>query len=176
MTPKPPADSTQAKSSTTGSNSTARAVLSSTNDGAINSASTPSNARPPASQGVLSAPTPYSANRSKRGGLALPIVHDQTLIPWTDGSTKPIPPRSEGPAKLPLPRRTSAPTTASGDTSNKFTHDEKIFFVHWLRWRLRKGSLPEKETLFEELEAEVRLQPRVFQDWSIPDSADHGLL
>ncbi len=88
----------------------------------------------------------------------MPLVHDQTLIPWSNGSTKPLVPRSGSSANLLLPRRTSAPTQAAGnDSGNKLTNDEKIFFVHWLRWRLREGPLPEKEALFEELKAEVRL-------------------
>ena len=92
------------------------------------------------------------------------VWHDQTVIPWSDGSTKPSVPRSDSPTK-PLPRRASAgvpQTTITGSTTGgsepgtKLTDDEKIFFIHWLRWRLREGRLPDKEALFEELEAEVR--------------------
>ncbi|KAM5543676.1 hypothetical protein V8D89_002927 [Ganoderma adspersum] len=175
QTPKPPAGSAQAKSTPAVS---ARAALPSSNGSSVNpSSKAPSNlssSRPPASQSVsTTARTPYSVNRSKRGG-SVPIVwHDQTIIPWSDGSTKPSVPRSDtGPAKPQLPRRTSAsvPQVANNNTAGgggepgtKLTDDEKIFFVHWLRWRLREGRLPDKETLFEELEAE--LPQRTAETW-----------
>ena len=44
-----------------------------------------------------------------------------------------------------------------GEPGSKLTKEERVFFIHWLRWRLREGPLPDKETLFEELEAAVRL-------------------
>ncbi|KAI1789270.1 hypothetical protein LXA43DRAFT_1022027 [Ganoderma leucocontextum] len=153
-TPKPPTSGTQAKPNP---GSAVRAAPSALNkDSSTDSTKTPSTNKPPPSQSSFSAPTPYSANRSKRGG-SVPIVHDQTLIPWSNGTTKPPLPQPEGSAKLLLPRRTvSAPTqTGATDAGSKLTHDEKVFFVHWLRWRLRDGPLPEKETLFEELEAEL---------------------
>ena len=99
------------------------------------------------------------------------VWHDQTIIPWSDGSTKPSAPQSDtGPSKPQLPRRASAgvpqaagnttgATTGGSELGSKLTDDEKIFFIHWLRWRLREGRLPDKETLFEELEAEARLRP-----------------
>ena len=71
----------------------------------------------------------------------VPVFHDVTFIPPSDGSEKPAPPRFR---------------TSAADPSDKFTNDERVFFIHWLRWRLHRGPLPDKEELFEELEAEVR--------------------
>ncbi|TBU22057.1 hypothetical protein BD311DRAFT_792402 [Dichomitus squalens] len=80
-----------------------------------------------------------SAETSKKEGQE-PIFHDVTFIPPSDGSEKP---------RLPRLRSSAA------DPNEKFTDDEKVFFVHWLRWRLRQGPLPDKDELFEELQTEL---------------------
>lgn len=75
--------------------------------------------------------------RPKRGGK-LDEFHHETYIPPSDNSSKPIVPRRD-----------------SGDDLSKFSAEEKIFFIHWLRWRLREGRLPSKATLLAELAKEV---------------------
>ncbi|TBU60836.1 hypothetical protein BD310DRAFT_922186 [Dichomitus squalens] len=91
------------------------------------------NASASAQDGASSKPT---VHRPKRGEIP-DGFHGDTLIPPSDGSMKP-----------PLP-------AVMGEPGSKFTKEEKIFFMHWLRWRLREGPLPKKETLFRELEVEL---------------------
>ena len=74
------------------------------------------------------------ANRSRRGE---PVgdYHDQTLIPPSDPTIKPMPPRTSD--------------------HTKFTDEDRIFFIHYLRWRLYDGEVPTKNELYEELATEV---------------------
>ncbi len=64
--------------------------------------------------------------------------HHETYIPPFDKSSKPVVPRRD-----------------PGDDLNRFSTEEKIFFVHYLKWRLREGRLPSKVTLLAELAKEV---------------------
>ena len=78
-----------------------------------------------------------SSDRSKRGHTA-DVFHEGTWIPLFDGSEKPVRP------------------SRIGRPGSKLIHEEKVFFVHWLRWRLRQGPIPSKDTFFMELEREVQ--------------------
>ncbi|TFK92893.1 hypothetical protein K466DRAFT_581468 [Polyporus arcularius HHB13444] len=77
-----------------------------------------------------------STHRPKRRGSLLDY-HDNTLIPPSITSHKPHAPDD----------------TQRG--SFKFTDDDKVFFIHFLRWRLREGDVPEKDVLYEELAEET---------------------
>ncbi|KAI0774191.1 hypothetical protein C8Q74DRAFT_816465 [Fomes fomentarius] len=76
-----------------------------------------------------------SANRSRRGE---PVgeYHVDTLIPPSDPRKKP-----------------KAPTTSD---QARFSDEERIFFIHFLRWRLNNGRIPSKTTLYKELAKETR--------------------
>ncbi|KAH9853562.1 hypothetical protein C2E23DRAFT_821864 [Lenzites betulinus] len=77
------------------------------------------------------APTPGS--RSRRGER-IADFHVMTLIPHTDGRTKP---------------------TRPAGRAGTFTDADRIFFIHFLRWRLAQDPLLAKDDLYEELAEEV---------------------
>ena len=80
--------------------------------------------------------------RSKRGD-PVDEYHDEIRIPFLPPGVKPKAPRRN-------PR----------DDNPKFTKEEKIFFIHYLKYRLRKGPAPSKEQLCSELAKQVCLQSR----------------
>ncbi|TFK92189.1 hypothetical protein K466DRAFT_251698 [Polyporus arcularius HHB13444] len=75
--------------------------------------------------------------RPARGGV-LQEYHDETYIPPSDISLKP-----------------SVPLRLSGEDLHRFSAEEKVFFIQYLRWRLREGRIPSKATLFVELAKEL---------------------
>ena len=66
--------------------------------------------------------------------------HDDVFIPYTDGTERPTPPQR-----------------APGDDGPRFTREEKVFFIHFLRWKLRQKPSTSKKRLFKALAREVRL-------------------
>ncbi len=41
--------------------------------------------------------------------------------------------------------------------NNRFTDDDKVFFIHYLRWRLRReGPIPTRAVLYAELAEQVQ--------------------
>ncbi|TBU27977.1 hypothetical protein BD311DRAFT_759310 [Dichomitus squalens] len=87
---------------------------------------------------ICSSSTPVAFSSSKiKSERTAGIFYGETWIPPFDGSEKP-----------PYPTRLGEPGT-------RFTQEEKVFFIHWLHWRLREKGLPDKETLFKELEREL---------------------
>ncbi|KAI0723215.1 hypothetical protein C8Q76DRAFT_388425 [Earliella scabrosa] len=89
-------------------------------------------------EGILSPSLSPASDRS-RPAFTLPEYHANTLIPPSSTSTKPhCPPRRD-------PR----------SNRNPFTPDDKIFFIHWLRWRLREGAVPPRAVLEWELGQET---------------------
>ncbi|RPD67258.1 hypothetical protein L226DRAFT_608471 [Lentinus tigrinus ALCF2SS1-7] len=96
----------------------------------------PSASTPAASTSTSS--TRGSESRTKRRGRLLEF-HDETYVPPpADPLIKPLVPRRD-----------------SGADLNRFSDEEKIFFIHYLRWRLREGTVPSKLTLFNELAKEL---------------------
>ena len=76
--------------------------------------------------------------RSRRGGPA-DEYHAEALIPPFDSSAKPRPPRR-----------------SSTEDASTFLDAEKVFFIHYLRWRVRQGpDFPKKAALYEELAVQV---------------------
>ncbi|TFK92196.1 hypothetical protein K466DRAFT_595433 [Polyporus arcularius HHB13444] len=71
--------------------------------------------------------------RSKRGG-PVDEYHAGTYIPPFCGSKKP-----------------KAPRRIFGDERFKFRDEDKIFLIHYLRWRVQQGEVPGKLQVFEEL-------------------------
>ncbi|KAI1795153.1 hypothetical protein LXA43DRAFT_66897 [Ganoderma leucocontextum] len=71
--------------------------------------------------------------RSKRGA-PVEEYHEELCIPSLPPGTKPKTPRRD-------PR----------DDSPKFTEEEKIFFIDFLKYRLHRGPVPSKEQLCKEL-------------------------
>ena len=80
----------------------------------------------------------HSARQPFKRGRKLLEFHDGTCIPPSDNLTKPVPPARD----IDAPR-------------SRFSHEEKIFFIRYLRWRLREGQVPSKAALFQELAKEV---------------------
>ncbi|KAM5540429.1 hypothetical protein V8D89_005887 [Ganoderma adspersum] len=74
-----------------------------------------------------------AASRSKRGG---PIVeyHDEIRISYLPPGVKP-----------------KAPQRGLQSDNLRFTKEDKVFFIHYLKYRLRKGPVPSKEQLYREL-------------------------
>ncbi|KAI0774195.1 hypothetical protein C8Q74DRAFT_816439 [Fomes fomentarius] len=60
--------------------------------------------------------------------------HAYTYIPYLPPDMKPDPPRRD-----------------PDDADPRFTDDDKVFFIHYLQWRLHKGAVPKKEALYAEL-------------------------
>ncbi|RPD81206.1 hypothetical protein L226DRAFT_131932 [Lentinus tigrinus ALCF2SS1-7] len=83
-------------------------------------------------RGEAAKPSPMP-QRSKRGD-PVDEYHAETYIPPFSGSKKPKPPRR-----------------VSGDDGFKFTDDDKIFLIHYLRWRVLQANVPSKAEVFEEL-------------------------
>ncbi len=81
-------------------------------------------------------------SRSKRSA---PVVeyHGETCIPYLPPGIKPKAPRRD-----PQPGHL------------RFTKEDKIFFIHYLKYRLRKGPVPSKEQLYRELAKQVCPQAR----------------
>ena len=86
-----------------------------------------------------------ASGRLRRGGGPVPEYHAGTYIPPVHPSTKPKAP-CEDPRKIP----------------NHFSDEDKIFLIHYLRWRLTQerepggtGTVPSKATLLRELANEV---------------------
>ncbi|KAI0719645.1 hypothetical protein C8T65DRAFT_636020 [Cerioporus squamosus] len=95
------------------------------------------NATPPRSHAAREnrgpqVPSSPSSARSKRGDPVADF-HAGTHIPPLAVYSKPkVPPRNPG--------------------SKRFTDDDKIFFIHYLRWRLRReGPIPTRSVLYAEL-------------------------
>lgn len=83
---------------------------------------------------------PSSSGRSKRGELPSAYHAGTPIPPFPEGSSKPKAPRRESQHK-----------------KNKFTAEDKVFFIQFLRWRLcRPGAIPSRQELYEALEKEVR--------------------
>ncbi|KAM5540428.1 hypothetical protein V8D89_005886 [Ganoderma adspersum] len=74
-----------------------------------------------------------ASSRSKRGP-PVEEYHDDVYIPFLPPGIKPKAPRRD-------PR----------DNSHRFTKEEKIFFIHFLKYRLRRGPVPSQEQLYREL-------------------------
>ncbi|PIL37072.1 transcription factor [Ganoderma sinense ZZ0214-1] len=74
-----------------------------------------------------------AASRSKRGA---PVVeyHDEVRIPHLASGVKPKPPQRD-----------------LQHNNRRFTKEDKVFFIHYLKYRLRKGPVPSKEQLYGEL-------------------------
>ncbi|TBU49420.1 hypothetical protein BD309DRAFT_1014864 [Dichomitus squalens] len=70
--------------------------------------------------------------RSRRGG-PVDEFHAGTLIPRVEVSNRPVPP---------------SPPEVDG---RRFTDEDRIFFIHFLRWQLREGPVPEREELYDAL-------------------------
>lgn len=64
--------------------------------------------------------------------------HAYTYIPYLPPDMKPDPPRRD-----------------PDDADPRFTDDDKVFFIHYLQWRLHKGVVPKKEVLYAELAKQV---------------------
>ena len=65
--------------------------------------------------------------------------HAGVLIPPSSGLLPPVAPHTRP------------------EHGNKFTDEDKIFFIHFLRWRLRQpGPIPSKKDLYEALAKQVR--------------------
>ncbi|OSD04162.1 hypothetical protein PYCCODRAFT_127355 [Trametes coccinea BRFM310] len=77
-----------------------------------------------------------SAARRKRGG-PVPVFHAGVLVPNSPAQMKPKPPLSD---------------EADGC---KFTDADKVFFIHYLRWRIRNKPTVSKSELYEELAAQI---------------------
>ncbi|KAI1795154.1 hypothetical protein LXA43DRAFT_66566 [Ganoderma leucocontextum] len=75
-----------------------------------------------------------SANYSSKRGAPIEEYHEGIRIPFLSPGIQPKAPRRD-------PR----------DDSRKFTTEEKIFFIHFLKYRLRRGPVPSKEQLYKEL-------------------------
>ncbi len=75
--------------------------------------------------------------RSKRGP-PLEEYHDDIYIPFLPSGTKP-----------------KAPRRGPQENSRKLTREEKIFFIHFLKHRLRSGPVPSREQLCRELAEQV---------------------
>ncbi|RPD76967.1 hypothetical protein L226DRAFT_569192 [Lentinus tigrinus ALCF2SS1-7] len=73
----------------------------------------------------------------KRRGSLLEY-HDNTFIPPRNASSRP-----------------EAPDDVHSGYHARFTDDDKIFFIHFLRWRLREGEVPDKRALYRELAMET---------------------
>ncbi|KAI0684817.1 hypothetical protein C8T65DRAFT_192068 [Cerioporus squamosus] len=86
---------------------------------------------------TASSSTRATGSRPKRGGMLLEF-HNETCIPPSDNSSKPIAPRRD-----------------PDDDLTKFSPEEKIFFIHYLKWRLGAGRVPSKYTLLAELAKEL---------------------
>ncbi|TFK92188.1 hypothetical protein K466DRAFT_595425 [Polyporus arcularius HHB13444] len=82
-------------------------------------------------------PARVPGRRPKRGGTLLEF-HNETYIPPSENSSKPI-----------------VPLRDPGDDLNRFSAEEKIFFIHYLKWRLRTGRVPSKCFLLAELAKEL---------------------
>ncbi|PIL37071.1 transcription factor [Ganoderma sinense ZZ0214-1] len=78
-----------------------------------------------------------AGSRTKRGP-PLEEYHDGVYIPFLPPGVKPKAPRRD-------PR----------DNTHKFTREEKIFFIQFLKYRLRRGPVPNKEQLYRELAEQV---------------------
>ncbi|EJF61163.1 hypothetical protein DICSQDRAFT_155257 [Dichomitus squalens LYAD-421 SS1] len=84
--------------------------------------------------------TSASATQSKpplryRRGSPAQVDHAGLLIPPSSGLLAPVAPRAKADEK-----------------SSKFTDEDKIFFIHFLRWRLRQpGAIPSKKDLYKDL-------------------------
>ncbi|KAI0719644.1 hypothetical protein C8T65DRAFT_636017 [Cerioporus squamosus] len=78
------------------------------------------------------------SQRSKRGG-PVDEFHADTYIPPYSGSKKP-----------------KAPRHVSEADRFKFTDEDKVFFIHYLRWRVRQDDVPDKSKVFGELAEETR--------------------
>ena len=78
------------------------------------------------------------ANRPRRGG-PVDEFHNETFIPPADPTVKPTPPRRD-----------------PGDDSTRFTAEDKVFFIHYLRWALLRKPTMDKSDLYEALATEVR--------------------
>ncbi|KAI1795155.1 hypothetical protein LXA43DRAFT_66650 [Ganoderma leucocontextum] len=74
-----------------------------------------------------------ASHRSKRGAPAVEY-HEETYIPHLPPGIKPKAPRRD-------PQHESL----------RFTKEDKIFFIHYLKYRLRRGPVPSKEQLCREL-------------------------
>ncbi|KAI0774193.1 hypothetical protein C8Q74DRAFT_816241 [Fomes fomentarius] len=74
-----------------------------------------------------------SSTSSDRRSRPVPDFHADTYIPPSTTFAKPTAPRRD-------PRDTSL-----------FTDDDKIFFIHFLRWRLQSGDVPARSVLEWEL-------------------------
>lgn len=80
----------------------------------------------------------FAGSRSKRGG---PVVeyHDEVRIPYLPPGVKP-----------------KAPSRDLQSGKLRFTKEDKIFFIQYLKFRLRKGPVPSKEQLYRDLAEQVR--------------------
>lgn len=74
-----------------------------------------------------------ASSRSKRGP-PLEEYHDDIYIPFLPSGTKP-----------------KAPRRGPQENTRKLTREEKIFFIHFLKHRLRSGPVPSREQLCREL-------------------------
>ena len=92
-------------------------------------------AHDPVVDDAIAPQVPYTTRRGEPVG----DYHDQTLIPPSDPTIKPMPPRTSD--------------------HTKFTDEDRIFFIHYLRWRLYDGEVPTKNELYEELATEVSAPP-----------------
>ena len=86
----------------------------------------------------LSSSSPSSGSSSSRRSRPIPDFHANTHIPPSTSFAKPVAPRRE-----------------SIDNISAFTEDDKIFFIHFLRWRLQSGDVPPRAVLEWELAQEV---------------------
>ncbi|KAI0750765.1 hypothetical protein C8Q80DRAFT_1153805 [Daedaleopsis nitida] len=102
--------------------------------GASSSAETPR-----LSSSVGSASTHASSSR-KRRGAPVEDYHDSTYIPVLSDNVKPAPPHRDAPGLF-----------------SRFTDDDKVFFIQYLRWRLHERPFPTKHELYDELAAQVDL-------------------
>ena len=64
--------------------------------------------------------------------------HDEVLIPPSDPAVKPAPPRRP-----------------PGDRNARFTPEDKVFFIHYLRWALHSDPTLTRSELYEGLAEEV---------------------
>ncbi|KAI0638100.1 hypothetical protein C8Q77DRAFT_1089329 [Trametes polyzona] len=77
--------------------------------------------------------TPTASSRRRRGEPVLDF-HAGTYIPATDGRRKPFPPPIADPAER-----------------SRFTEMDKIFFIHYLRWRVTHDPTVTRDDLYTEL-------------------------
>ena len=102
------------------------------------------------------------SGRQSRRGTALLEFHGGTYIPPSDSTHEPVLPQRE----------------PDDSDLHRFTDEEKIFFIRYLRWRLREDRVPSKDTLFKELAKEVSSTGRrqLRSSVSILGTAEHTLI